>query len=327
MISHLSEGEAPRALIRYIGENEEYCTSTSNLKKIESVNNAELYKLKVPTRSLNTPYSNTTGDEISSSTILSITHECGIYSHVKNNDTQQDLGWFETSGLKKFIDINNMSVAEFKSKFQVATSAAVIDIKQDWKTEEAACNLCVRAALRNLTGDDVLFPTIGSSVTIRTWNEAVYGEVSNGGSAQAMVDDLMNGNLNDYFEEVIKSETETYDQFWARLQNMVDNSKAIIVGAFNPRHVFMIVPGGQWQVVNNSSREEDGTNETETNIHLGDKWGGSFAIRNFNHVLRIMDCGSGVKFSNGPLYGVMEAKSCIGEREGKILKFYKYIGN
>jgi len=88
--------------------------------------------------------------------------------------------------------------------------------------------------------------------------------------------------------------------------------------------VFMIVPGGLYEVVDNTAREKSGLHLSDTKIELGDCYGGSFARRGFDYVLRIMDCGAGVKFSNGPVYGVMDAKPLIGEKDDRIVKFYKY---
>jgi hypothetical protein len=162
-------------------------------------------------------------------------------------------------------------------------------------------------------------------ITIVDKGDQIYGKVGAGeGSAQGIIDDLKNGKLSDFFEEVQKNDSETYAQYWARLQNMVDNNKEIILGTYDPGHVFLIVPGGLYKVVDNSAREESGQNITDTRVELGDRWGGSFAIRNFDYVLRTMDCGAGVKFSNGPMYGVMDAKPMIGERKDRIVKFYKY---
>jgi hypothetical protein len=217
---------------------------------------------------------------------------------------------------------------DFTEKFREATSQAVANMTKDWNTTEAACNLCVRAALRNLTGDDVLYPTNGSSLTIRDKGAQIYGKVQSGeGSAQGIVDDLMTRNLSEYFDEIEKSGSETYAQFWERLQRLVDSDKAVIVGTYDPGHVFMIVPGGLYEVVDNTDRENSGENISDTDVSLGDKWGGSFARRGHDYVLRIMDCGKGVKFSNGPMYGVMDAKAVSGERTDRIVKYFRYKSN
>jgi hypothetical protein len=330
IVRHLTEDENPRVLIKYKGEAEQYCTWTGNIKEIVAVDDSQLYKLKSASSPFVLPYSETTNSEVNTSSVLSVTHECGPYKciAIKDGNDLEELGWVDGGSLKRYIDVSNLGNDEFAQKFREATSQAVTNITKDWKTMEAACNLCVRAALRNLTGDDVLYPTIGSSLTIRDKGEQIHGKVQSGeGSAQGIVDDLMAGRLSESFDEIEKSGSETYSQFWQRLQQLVDSDKAVIVGAFDPGHVFMIVPGGLYEVVDNTDRENSGENTSSTDVSLGDKWGGSFARRGHDYVLRIMDCGNGVKFSNGPMYGAMDAKAVSGERTDRTIKYFRYKSN
>jgi len=326
LISHLTTGDAARALVRYKEGKEEYCTSTSNLMQIIPIEDEQQYKLREDMSPFILPYCNETENEVKTSEILYVTHDCGEYKCInkKDDDEYEFLGWVKAENLKEYVDNSKLGKDEFSQKYLKATEIAVDDIIEDWETNEAACNLCVRAALYNLTGDEVLYPKTGSSTTIRDKGEQLYGKVEAGsGSAQGIIDDLKAGNLNDYFEEVKKSSSETYAQFWKRIQDMVDN-KEIVIGTCDPGHVFMVVPGGLYEVVDNSERMNTNINETNPKVELGDKWGGSFASRNFDYVLRIMDCGAGVKFSNGPVYGVMDAKALTGKSTKAVVKFYKY---
>ncbi|GCC51976.1 hypothetical protein SanaruYs_22070 [Chryseotalea sanaruensis] len=326
LISILVEGSDGRVIVKCDGA--EYCTWVGNLKKIIPVEDNEEYKIKKEQSPITSPYSVTNANiNILKNDILSISHECGIYRYVrkKENTNWINLGWVKNEDLKKYVNIGAMSNTVFRQKYLEASIKAITDITEDWRTDQAACNLCVRAALLNFTGDDVLFPSIGSSLTILDNGEQIYGKVEAGdGSAQGIIDDLKNGKLNSHFEEIERTTSEDYSQFWTRIQSMVDNNKQIIIGAHDPGHVFLVVPGGLHQVVDNTARENSRLNLTDTKVELGDKWGGSFHRRHYNLVLRIMDCGAGVKFSDGPMYGVMEGAAVNGEKANRVVKFYKY---
>jgi hypothetical protein len=329
LISHLTTGNTARALVCYKNEKEEYCTSTGNLKQIISIEDEQQYKLRKEMAPFILPYSGETQNKIKTSEILYVTHDCGDYKCInkKDGDEYEILGWVKAENLKKYIDNSNLGKDEFSKKYLEATETAVNDIVEDWKTEEAACNLCVRAALYNLTGDEVLYPKIGSSTTIRDKGEQLYGKVEAGnGSAQGIIDDLKNGKLDDYFEEVTKQSGEKHTEYWSRLQAMVDN-KEIIIGTYDPGHVFMLVPGGMYEVVDNTDRKEKGTYKTDSKPELGDRYGFTFASRKIDYVLRVMDCGAGLKFSNGPFYGAMDAAPLLGVAGRPVIKFYKYKQN
>ncbi|WKV10941.1 hypothetical protein [Marivirga harenae] len=322
----LSEGDDARVMVSYINENIDYCTWIGNLKEVIEVSDNQLYKLKEDTKPVIRPYTEIYNLEVSKNQTLKVTHECGEFKLISKleNGEFEDLGWVKNSSLK--FDLSNLSVEEFTQNYKGSTEKAATDIKSDWSEDEASCNLCIRAALYNLTGDDVLYPVSGSSLTIKDEGVQLYGKVSSMmGNAQGIINNLNDGTLDNYFEEIKKEESESYPEYWKRLQNLVTSQKEIIIGSYDPGHVFMIVPGSLYEVVDNTEREKSGLNYSNTTVSLGDRWGGSFARRDLSKVLRIMDCGKGVHFANGPLYGVMDARPLIGQREDRVVKFFKYI--
>ena len=337
LISHLTTGSSARALVRYKDGEEEYCTSTSNLKQIVPIEDEQQYKLREELIPLTLPFSEDTEKKVKTSEILYVTHDCGEYKCInkKDDDEFEFLGWVKADKLKKYIDNSKLGKDEFSQKYLKATETAVDDIIEDWETNEAACNLCVRAALYNLTGDEVLYPKTGSSTTIRDEGEQLHGEVVTGeGNAQGIIDDLNSGILKEYFEEITINNGESYPDFWKRVQNMVDN-KEIVIGTYDPGHIFMVVPGGLYEVVDNSDhlvwnktkkrmvlKDQYKTNPV---IEEGDKYGYTFAKNGFDYVLRIMDCGKGAKISNGPAYALMDRAAMKCEPNKPVVRLYKYI--
>jgi hypothetical protein len=115
---------------------------------------------------------------------------------------------------------------------------------------------------------------------------------------------------------------------------MVDN-KEIVIGTYDPGHVFMIVPGGLYEVVDNSShlvwngirKRMELKKEHDINpvIAEGDKFGYTFARDSIDYVLRVMDCGKGAKISDGPVYALMDRAAMKGEPGSPVVRFYKYI--
>ena len=208
-------------------------------------------------------------------------------------------------------------VALIKDKAQQAVDK-ILEYKE---TEDAACNLCTRAALYYITNDPVLFPQSGSYFNIKTLDDkkqAIKGKVSGDGSAKYIVEDLNNGLLKDYFEEIKKDDSESYEEFWAHIQNMADNGE-IIIGAYKTNHVFMVVPGGLCEVVDNTPLAID--YQSNPDITKGDKWGYAFASRNINYVPRILECGVNIKSAEAPLYGNM----CFDKNAMTIqIRWYKY---
>ncbi|MDR1153442.1 MAG: hypothetical protein LBL04_01925 [Bacteroidales bacterium] len=186
-----------------------------------------------------------------------------------------------------------------------------------------------------LTDDPVLFPAIGSSIDGKTPD--IKGQISGNGSAQYVVSDLndyQNNALKDYFVCEVKNDTESYEEFWERLQNEVDRGE-IIIGTYSTNHVFMIVPGGMIDVVDNTEivESDNGTKSrifknknyvSDPKIFEGDKWGYSFlnkGVENIYRVPRILECGVNVKSSNAPIYANMDYKG------SKAIKWFKYIKN
>jgi hypothetical protein len=336
LISHLTTGSSARALVRYKDGTEEYCTSTSNLKPIVPIEDEQQYKLREELTPLTLPFSEDTEKKVETTEILYVTHDCGEYKCInkKDDDEFEFLGWVKADKLKKYIDNSNLGKDEFSRKYLKATETAVDDIIEDWETNEAACNLCVRAALYNLTGDEVLYPKTGSSTTIRDEGEQLHGEVVTGeGLAQDIIEDLKSGILDEYFEEITINNGENYSDYWKRVQNLVDN-KEIVIGTYDPGHVFMVVPGGLYEVVDNSNhlvwskakkrmvlKDEYKLNPV---IEEGDKSGYTFAKNGFDYVLRIMDCGKGAKVSNGPAYALMDRAAMKCEPNRPVVRLYKY---
>jgi hypothetical protein len=219
--------------------------------------------------------------------------------------------------LKQYLFNNELPVNEFNVKAEQAVST----ITAFKSTEDAACNLCVRAALLYLKNDPVLFPATGSYLHFTGGKDdpVIKGQISGNGSAAYVVSDMndsLNNTLNDYFEEEIKLESESYEEFWKRLQNKADAGK-IIVGTYVPNHVFMLVPGGMVNVINNSDHTKEGKllddYKNSPNIGQGDKYGFCFAGRQIKTVPRILECGINVKSANAPIYANMDYKGVLNK--------------
>ena len=127
-----------------------------------------------------------------------------------------------------------------------------------------------------------------------------------------------------------KKPGESLDDFWKRLQDMADEG-SLIVGAYIPDHVFLIVPGGLMDVVDNSSHFDDPytlKKEYEVNPDLaaGDKYGKSWYNKKHLKVNRILECGKNVKCDNAPVYANMGYGkfSGVGVADDKKTRFYLY---
>jgi hypothetical protein len=321
VIAQLPKGKNPVVSMQYKSEKDIYCTVFDNLTEIVEANDSKEYKIKTEKESFELPYSAKTHKKVPKDMVLVRIEVCGLYSLVaEKGKLSNKLGWVLTSDLREYIDVSNLGKDEFSKKYKEAAEKAVKDVLAiSWVTVGVAtCNFCTREALYNLTGDRVLYPT------------SLEGKVTGDGKANSIISELENdeGSLKDYFERIDKNSSETYPQFWERIQNMVDLNNEIIIGTC-PGHVFMVVPGGLYEVVNNTSRENTRDNVNNTDVLLGDKWGGSFARRNIEYVPRVMDCGANVKFADGPLYGAMDYNSATHNpnRSGIInpIHFYKYI--
>jgi hypothetical protein len=231
-------------------------------------------------------------------------------------------------------DVKNSSVvypATLSSGVNTAAQKAVEDVLTYKKIADPSCNLCTRQALLNLKGDPVLFPKSGSYVYFtydKDKDPVIKGEISGDGSATQIVNDFAdykNNELVNYFEEIVKDENTSFEDFWKGIQERVDKGE-IIIGTYSPRHVFMVVPGGLYKVANNIEHTIEDHSELQDNfkdnpkIELGDKYGWCFAGRGIQFVPRILECGSTVKSDNAPLYANMDYRGSTTK-----LKWFKYI--
>ena len=219
----------------------------------------------------------------------------------------------------------------FIEKFKTSSEQAIKDaINAVGNNSNPACNICTRAAFYYVIGDPVLFPKKGSCLDeLATCNSAnpnfKKGLINNEGSATDIVSDLADcktNELKNYFTEEVKLETETYEEFWKRLQAKTDQG-TIIIGTYKTNHVFMVVAGGIYEVVNNiehtDGRYLDEKYKQKPILEQSDKYGFSFATRGITKVPRILECGVTVKSSNAPLYANMDYNGAL------LIKWYKYI--
>jgi hypothetical protein len=233
--------------------------------------------------------------------------------------------------LKDYLFSNKVTVdnEDIIEKFKKSSEQAVKDaINAVGDEESPACNVCARAAFYYLTKDAVLFPKKGSCIddfaTCKASGDNFYkGKVSGEGSATDIINDLESNELKEYFVEEAKVPSESYEQFWKRLQDMADYGSAII-GTYKTDHIFMIIGGGLIKVIDNSEHSAGGYLKDEykknPNLEEGDKYGFSFAGRKIVYVPRIVECGINVKSSNAPLYANMDYKGSTEK-----VKWYKYL--
>jgi hypothetical protein len=210
-----------------------------------------------------------------------------------------------------------------------AAEQAVQDVLTFKTQDDAACNLCVRAAILHLKKDPVLFPASGSYLFFtydKETDPVIRGKISGNGSAATIVSDFNNlssSELNDYFVQENKLSDESMQDFWKRLQTMADEGN-IIVGTY-PGHVFMLVPGGLIDVVNNFHHTNGKTivepHKSNPKIEDGDKYGFCFTPkRGITSVPRILECGVNVKSSNAPIYANMDFTGATTK-----VKWFRYI--
>ena len=253
------------------------------------------------------------------------------FSDLMNNSMEE---WMKF--LKVLVENqNDTEIAKTKNQpinitaFEQSARKAVDDILTFKKQADAACNLCVRAAILNLKNDPVLFPKSGSYVFFtydKKTDPVIQGQISGNGDAKTIVADLDNLNsniLSNYFKEETKLDAEDVESFWSRLQDTADNGQ-IVVGTY-PGHVFTLVPGGMVAVVNNSQHTNGKTIiepfKSNPNLAEGDKYGFCFTdARGIKKVPRILECGVNVKSSNAPIYSNMD---CNGSTTK--IKWFRYI--
>ncbi|MEE0912301.1 MAG: hypothetical protein U0L67_07620 [Paludibacteraceae bacterium] len=236
---------------------------------------------------------------------IKVIASCGDYYLLEGTKGNQD---FSGAWIKK--DKLGCDIEEQKRLIHNALEEviAAMGIKQQ------SCNLCTRKALYYLTGDPVLFPE----------KSEMKGLISGDGRASNIIADLESNSLSEYFDEIKKSDNETYDQYWKRLQDLADGG-SVIVGTYKNNHVFLIVPGGLYDVVDNENHmDKNGyileEYKDDPDISAGDRYGHSFAKSGRNHkrVNRILECGTNVKSDDAPVYAGMDWKGYKGSR------FYKY---
>ena len=197
------------------------------------------------------------------------------------------------------------------SSFEQGVAKAVDDILTFKKQSDAACNLCVRAAILNLKKDPVLFPKSGSYLFFTYDKEkdpVIKGEISGEGDAKTIVADFNNldsNGLSNSFKEEIKSETENIQQFWSRLQDLADQGQ-VVVGTY---------------LKHTNGKTIIEPYKSNPNLEEGDKYGFCFTdARGINKVPRILECGVNVKSSNAPIYANMDYNGSTTK-----VKWFRYI--
>ena len=229
--------------------------------------------------------------------------------------------WFSSDELPEVWGEENETIDNKKRIKLVETAVAdVIELRNN-DIKNPACNICTRTAFYYLTGDPVLFPKMGAKVSKD--ETIVKGEVSGDGMASDIISDLRSGSLKAYFEEITKKSDEDMSSFWKRLQDVV-NDGGCVVGTYKTTHVFLIVPGEMWKVVDNKNHTDGNGHilskySNNPNIEEGDKYGYSYASRGIQYVNRIVECGNNIKSGNAPIYGNMDYRNVI-----KNVKWYKY---
>ena len=173
----------------------------------------------------------------------------------------------------------------------------------------SACNICSRNALYLLKNDSTLFPYEGSAINMLEEEKSrlVKGYTTNPGMASNIKIDFNNMKFEyeRVFEEVVKNEGETWQDYFIRLQNMA-NSGDVIVGAMmnssnTSGHIMIIAPG-----------EMANTKDVKT-------WGNSFLSKGIQSVPMVIECGSGVRQAVAPLCTNVDRKGALNR-----LRWYKY---
>mgnify|MGYP006289953297 CR=1 FL=1 len=113
---------------------------------------------------------------------------------------------------------------------------SALDVGESWNPDSQACNNVVRAYLYYLKQDPVLFPeamepghSYGSGLEGPNGPTILKGEISWDGKANRIYEDLKNGEVTEYFSEITKSSTQTWNDFFNDIQDKA-NSGEIIIG-------------------------------------------------------------------------------------------------
>ncbi|MBO5131877.1 MAG: hypothetical protein J6C20_02260, partial [Paludibacteraceae bacterium] len=313
--------------VKYDDENIKRVYDLSKNPKIKTIGNKALEKNDF----VSTPYgtnkyswgSSFKADKFGPNKEVKIIAQCGDYYLLEGMKNSND---YSGAWIKK--DKFGCNIEDLKTTIHLAFE----DATRVKTVADAACNLCTRTALYYLTGDLVLFPASGSQIFFSKTDRSdnYKGNVSGLGKAENIVSDLNKGLLSEFFDEITKKPGESLDDFWKRLQDMADEG-SLIVGAYIPDHVFLIVPGGLMDVVDNSSHFDDPytlKKEYEVNPDLaaGDKYGKSWYNKKHLKVNRILECGKNVKCDNAPVYANMGYGkfSGVGVADDKKTRFYLY---
>mgnify|MGYP006290911853 CR=1 FL=1 len=113
---------------------------------------------------------------------------------------------------------------------------SALDIGEAWNPNSEACNNVVRAYIYCLKQDPVLFPVemepghrFGSGLEGPDGPTILKGEISWDGTANKIYKNLEDGDLSEYFSEITKSSTQTWNDFFNDMQDKA-NSGEIIIG-------------------------------------------------------------------------------------------------
>ena len=180
-----------------------------------------------------------------------------------------------------------------------------------------ACNKCSRNALYLLKNDSTLFPYEGSAIKMLEEEKSrqVKGYTTNPGLASNIKADFNNMKFEyeRVFEEVVKNEGETWQDYFIRLQNMANSGDVIVGAMMNSRnttgHIIIIAPGEMADV------------RTGNNTYLS-TYGKTYVFpinRNVAKVPLVIECGQGKRESNAPLCTNVDYRGAT-ER----LKWYRY---
>ena len=208
----------------------------------------------------------------------------------------------EEINLKEEIDIEKMH-EDTKTATKIASKF----------TSASACNICVRSALYLIKTEPALFPTTGSGYNDPNNNyesKEIKGFITHDGGAKKIVEDFDNlsnkPELKERFLEIKKSETETWIEYFDRLQIDADKGIIIVGVMFNSDgsrgHVMMITPGGLIEI----DRDEQA-------------WGYTFFDQEINKVPRVLECGDTDRENDAPLCRNVDRKGAQ-----QRLKWYKY---
>ena len=199
---------------------------------------------------------------------------------------------------------------EIEAILSHATTATVVG---DKFTKATACNICVRSALYLIKGDSALFPMDGSGYHDPNNNyesREIKGYITPNGNAKRIKGDFDNlpGNptLNERFVEVKKTDKETWQEYFKRLQDQADIGKILVGVMLNSSgssgHIMMVMPGGLIEI----SRDEP-------------MYGEYFFDKGIKKLPRVLECGNQNRDTKAPLCRQVDRR---GAQER--LKWFKY---